>query len=166
MRRNDREIKDFEEKISMLKEGRVCSLCFVGDDYPYVIPLNYGFSVEDGQLYLYFHGSNKGTKYEMLAKNPKVAFNIVIEFKLKRAETACDFGADFQSLCGNGDLELLVDLEERKKALTHIAKHFEMKCSQEPDPNLKNPTFSDAFMKETGVMRLKVNEIIGKKCKK
>ena len=47
-----------------------------GDEYPYVIPLNFGMAVDGQQVVLYFHGAQTGMKYELLSKNNKVCFEM------------------------------------------------------------------------------------------
>ena len=43
MRRGERAIESKDGQKAILEHCRVCSLAFSGDEYPYVIPLNYGF---------------------------------------------------------------------------------------------------------------------------
>jgi len=44
MRRKDREITDSGEIISIMKKCSVCSLAFFDEQYPYVVPMNFGFT--------------------------------------------------------------------------------------------------------------------------
>ncbi len=162
MRRKDREIQDFDSKITVLQESKVCSVAFMDKTYPYVVPLNYGFSVEGEQLYLYFHGADVGKKLEVVAQNPHVGFNIIAQFQISRKEKACKYGAYYQSLCGNGVMEIVEDIAEKKIALGHIASKYARKCNQDLDPNLVNVEFSDDEVKNVGVLRLKVDEFKGK----
>lgn len=36
---------------------------------PYIIPLNYGYTYEDGKLVIYFHCAKEGRKLDILKKN-------------------------------------------------------------------------------------------------
>ena len=74
MRRTDREIRDFDELTAIIARCDVCRLAFNDDEVPYILPLNFGEAVEDGLLRLYFHGAAEGRKYELLRRNPQVAF--------------------------------------------------------------------------------------------
>ena len=38
-----------------------CRLALFDDEFPYIVPLNFGTDVEEGQLYLYFHSAKEGT---------------------------------------------------------------------------------------------------------
>ena len=69
MRRGERAIESKDGQKAILEHCRVCSLAFSGDEYPYVIPLNYGFVWNEDQEtpVLYFHGAPVGTKIEPYA---------------------------------------------------------------------------------------------------
>ena len=66
MRRKDREIKNFDEIISVLEKCKVLHLAMISDGKPYSVPVNFGYIVreEDGQkkLAVYFHGAGEGKK--------------------------------------------------------------------------------------------------------
>ena len=49
MRRGERAIESKDGQKAILEHCRVCSLAFSGDEYPYVIPLNYGFVWNEDQ---------------------------------------------------------------------------------------------------------------------
>lgn len=55
MRRKDREISDFDEIIEVIKKCDVCRIALNDDGFPYVVPLNFGLDVQDGNVFLYFH---------------------------------------------------------------------------------------------------------------
>ena len=48
MRRSDREIKNRDEIIEVMKKCDVCRLAFNDEDYPYILPLNFGMEVQNG----------------------------------------------------------------------------------------------------------------------
>lgn len=66
MRRKDREIKNFDEIISVLEKCKVLHLAMISDGKPYSVPVNFGYIVreEDGQkkLAVYIHGAGEGKK--------------------------------------------------------------------------------------------------------
>ncbi len=76
MRRSDREINDFQELITVMRGCDVCRLALHDEPYPYILPLNFGLEVDGETVRLYFHGANTGTKYDLIAKNPNVAFEM------------------------------------------------------------------------------------------
>ena len=52
MRRKDREITDPEQIRAILGRARVLHLGLYDGEYPYVVPMHYGFTFEDGKLTL------------------------------------------------------------------------------------------------------------------
>ena len=43
MRRKDREITDFNEIINIIKKCDVCRIALNDKDFPYIVPLNFGY---------------------------------------------------------------------------------------------------------------------------
>ena len=76
MRRSDREITDFQELITVMRGCDVCRLALHDEPYPYILPLNFGLEVDGETVRLYFHGANTGTKYDLIARNPNVSFEM------------------------------------------------------------------------------------------
>ena len=64
MRRKDREIKDRQEILEVMKRCDVCRLALHDEEFPYIVPVNFGMEVMDGEITLYFHGATEGKKYE------------------------------------------------------------------------------------------------------
>lgn len=91
MRRSDREITDFQELITVMRGCDVCRLALHDEPYPYILPLNFGLEVDGETVRLYFHGANTGTKYDLIAKNPNVAFEMDRGHALMAQYRAPDF---------------------------------------------------------------------------
>ena len=62
MRRSDREIKNIEEIMAVMRQCDVCRLALNDDGYPYIVPLNFGFTEDDGKIELFFHSAAEGHK--------------------------------------------------------------------------------------------------------
>lgn len=45
-------------------------------DYPCILPVNFGFEMKAGKLCLYFHGSDQGSKHEIIRRDPHVSFEV------------------------------------------------------------------------------------------
>ena len=50
MRRKDREITDFTKMLDIMRQCDVCRLAIHDTPYPYLIPMNFGMDVQDGQV--------------------------------------------------------------------------------------------------------------------
>ena len=66
MRRTDRELTDREEIKRILEEAKVLRLGLKDGDYPYIVPLHYGYVYEGDVLRFYMHGAKAGKKYELV----------------------------------------------------------------------------------------------------
>ncbi|MBO5094338.1 MAG: pyridoxamine 5'-phosphate oxidase family protein, partial [Lachnospiraceae bacterium] len=62
MRRKDREVTDFDEIIKIVDACQIVRLGLADGDFPYIVPVNFAYQVQDGTLYLYIHGAMAGRK--------------------------------------------------------------------------------------------------------
>lgn len=73
MRRFERLIQKTELINEMLKMFDHCVISLFDDKYPYAVPVNYGYDVKNGKLFIYFHTVKEvGHKIALLKKNPNV----------------------------------------------------------------------------------------------
>ena len=72
MRRKDREILDLDKIESIIAGARYMHLGMFDENYPYVVPLHYGYEMKDGKLTFYVHGAKEGHKLDCLRKNDHV----------------------------------------------------------------------------------------------
>ena len=82
MRRHDREVTDFNEMIRIIEKCDVCRLALNDGDDPYILPLNFGVELKDDRVILYFHGADSGKKYDLLAKDNRVSFEVDCSHRL------------------------------------------------------------------------------------
>lgn len=156
MRRKDREIKNPEEILAIMKQCDVCNVAFFDKEFPYVIPLNFGVDYEDEVFTMYFHSAISGKKLDLLRENNKVAFSMSCSHRLITGELACDCTMEFESVCGNGTMEILSE-DEKMSALTKVMNHYQPGIDHQYDTRL---------FKVVSVLKLTVNEIYGKQLKK
>ncbi|MCC7553765.1 MAG: pyridoxamine 5'-phosphate oxidase family protein [Methanobacteriaceae archaeon] len=159
MRRSDREITDINEIVDALKKCRVCNLALFDEKYPYVVPLNFGYKLdnETNDLVLYFHGHNGGKKIDLIKKNPHAAFQIHNDEDIVVSEIPCVCDMIFESVNGNGEIEIL-EGEDKTEGLITIMDQYSDKKYESSD--------FDKKIKSTVVYKLKVNDISGKSFKK
>ena len=65
MRRADREMKDINEIIKVMEKCDTCRLALNDEEYPYILPLNFGMEIIEGKIILYFHGATEGKKCDI-----------------------------------------------------------------------------------------------------
>ena len=153
MRRKDREIKDFDEIYDIVKECKVCHLAFCEEGTPYVIPLNFGCCLEQGKLVLYFHGARQGRKIDFVKKNTQVAFSMVKQNQLVVKELACENSTIYESVCGEGRIQI-VNGDERLKGLTVLMNQLVEEKEWE---------FEEKYVNAVAVLKVTVSNVYGKR---
>lgn len=122
MTRREREVTDLTEINAILAKAKVLHLGLVDEGQPYIVPMNYGYTFEDGKLTLYMHGALKGYKMDVIAKNPTCCFELECDLVPFDAEVACNYGLSYSSVMGRGTVEVLTDPEEKMQALSILMK--------------------------------------------
>ena len=122
MTRRERQVTDKNEIIKILDKSKVVHLGMVDGDEPYVVPMNYGYTMEDGKLTLYLHGAKRGRKLDVMRANPKVFFEMCCDIVPFEGEVACKYGITYASVMGRGIAEIVEDVEEKKFALSALMK--------------------------------------------
>ncbi len=121
MRKREREVTDLAEIRSILDQCKILHLGLSDDGQPYVVPLNYGYLIEDERLTFYLHGATEGYKYEVLKKNPKVSFAMECNAVPFEGKTACQY-MSYRSLMGKGTAVLITDPEEKQRGMSVLMK--------------------------------------------
>ena len=152
MRRKDREIPDFDAIVQII---RACDSCVLGlndDGFPYLVPMNFGMDIEEGQLYLYFHCANEGKKLDLIRKDNRVPFEMACEhnFILYEERMSCMMG--FASVIGHGTISFVPE-EEKLDALKILMRQY----------HAEDFRFNTDMVPATTVLRLKVSDVIGKR---
>ena len=123
MRRKDREITDLGQIEAIIRKARVLHLGLADGDAPYVVPLHYGYELEDGKLTFYMHGAKEGRKLDVLRANPKAFVEIdVDEALVSGGDVACSYGASYASVMGSGRVSVVEDEAEKIRALNLLMK--------------------------------------------
>lgn len=123
MRRKDREVTDRAELRLILDRCKTCYVAMVDEGVPYVVPLSYGYSLEEDTLTLYFHSAKVGRKLEILQKNNSVCFAISCEGELILPESPCEAGYYYSSVIGDGKVFFIEDHREKCMALATMFEH-------------------------------------------
>ena len=154
MRRKDREIQNIEDKIKIIEKCKFCRVGLSENNYPYIIPLNYGYSYENNKLTLYFHSAREGKKIDIIKNNRHACFEIDCDTKLIEAEKACGYGYEFKSIIGFGEIIFLETDKEKNDGLNILMKHQTGKNIQY--------TFGEDELKKVLVFKMEINEFTGK----
>jgi len=120
--RREREVSDLDEIIGILDRAKIVHVGMVDGDMPYVVPMNYGYTMEDGKLTLYLHGATRGRKLDILRVNPKVFVEIDTDIVPFKGKAACEHGVCYSSVMGEGTAEIIEDVEGKIDGLKKLMK--------------------------------------------
>lgn len=115
MRRKDREIKDFDKILQIMRQCDSCVLALNDDGFPYMVPLNFGMDIEDGQLYLYFHCAMQGKKLDLIRKDNRATFEMDCDHNFILYDERMSFTMGYSSVVGHGIIEFV----EEEKSMKH-----------------------------------------------
>lgn len=151
MRRSDREITDLDEIVRIIEKCDVCRLALHDGEYPYILPLNFGLERQGNALNLYFHGAAEGKKYELLARDDRVSFEMDCGHQLHYDRKRGYCTMEYQSVIGRGRVEVVPE-SEKMRALECLMAHYHMGGAY----------FDPAALPRTTVLRLNVEAWTGK----
>ncbi len=151
--KREREVTDINEIREILDKGKIVHVGMIDGDEPYVVPMNYGYTLNEGVLTLYLHGALKGRKLDIIRVNPKVFIEIDCDIVPFEGQTACHYGITYSSVMGLGKAEIVEDVEEKKSAMTFLMK----------TQTGKDFEFNEKMVNVVSVIKIVVPEITAKK---
>ncbi len=120
--RREREITDIEKITEILKKENIIHIGLVDGNKPYVVPMNYGFTMENNKLTLYLHGATEGKKLDLMRANPNVFFSIESDVTAFSGSVACQYGTSYSSIMGEGTATILEEAEDKINGLSIFMK--------------------------------------------
>ena len=152
MTKRELQITDENQIRNILNKAKVLHLGLCVDNEPYVVPMNYGYTMEDGKLILYLHSAVRGKKLDMIRANCKVFFELDCDLAPFEGEKPCQYGLAYSSVMGRGIATIVEDVPEKMKAMSIL-----MKTQTE-----KDFTFNDRLVSIVTVIRIDVSEYTAK----
>ena len=152
MTKRELQITDKERILQILDTARVLHLGLAVNNEPYVVPLNYGYIMENGKLVLYLHSAQRGKKLDMLRANPNVFFEMDCDRVPFESKLPCQYGMVYSSIMGRGVATIVEDVEEKKRAMTILMK----------TQSGKDFEFNDRLVSMVAVVRVDVFEYTAK----
>ena len=152
MTKRERQITDQKQIIDILNRAKVLHLGLCVDNEPYVVPMNYGYTMEGEKLVVYLHSAVRGKKLDMIKVNPKVFFEIDCDVVPLDGVMPCQYGVTYSSIMGRGTAQIVEDVEEKMKAMsvlmqTQTGKEF---------------SFNERLVSIVAVIRIDVEEYTAK----
>ena len=152
MTKRELQITDEKQIRAILDTAKVLHLGLCVDNEPYVVPMNYGYTMEDGKLVFYLHGATRGKKLDMIRANPRVFVELDCDHQPFESEKPCQYGLAYSSLMGRGTARIIDDVEEKMAAMTELMK----------TQTKKDFTFNEKLVSIVAVVRIDVEEYTAK----
>ena len=152
MTKRERQVTDEKQILDILNTAKVLHLGLAVDNEPYVVPMNYGYTMENGKLIVYLHSALRGKKLDMIRQNPKVFFEMDCGLVPFEGEKPCQYGLVYSSVMGRGTAQIVEDVEEKKKAMSVLMK----------TQTGKDFTFDEKLVGIVAVIRIEVSEYTAK----
>ena len=152
MTKRELQITDENQVRAILDEAKVLHLGLCVDNEPYVVPMNYGYTMEEGRLTFYLHGALRGKKLDMIRANNRVFVELDCNRVPFESDKPCQYGLGYSSVMGRGTATVVDDVEEKMKALTVLMK----------TQTGKDFTFNEQLVSIVSVIRIDVAEFTAK----
>ena len=152
MTKRELQITDPEQIRAILDNAKVLRLGLAVNNEPYVVPMNYGYMMENGKLKLYLHSALRGKKLDMIRANPKVFFELDCDLKPFEGVKPCQYGLAYSSIMGRGEARIIEDVEEKMEAMTILMK----------TQTGKDFSFNEKLVSIVAVVRIDVEEYTAK----
>ena len=108
-----------EDCLEILERGTHGVMAIVADDdFPYAVPINYYYNAETNKIY--FHGANKGMRWDYMKEQAKVSF-CVVDMDQNDPE---NYSTNFRSVICYGHARVVEDADEYYKALVDLTTKF------------------------------------------
>jgi len=147
----NRPILSRPELEAIIRKCQTCNIAMVDpESKPYVIPMNFGF---DGD-YVYFHGSARGKKVDVLKNRADVCISFSTDHELRYVdeEVACSWSMRYRSVIVYGKAEFVENADEKINCLNIIMSHYADRKFEYNVPSIR----------EVMVFKVKVDKIDGR----
>ena len=152
MRRKDNQMP----KETVYKYLNLCKVVRIGlndKEYPYIVPMNYGYKNIEGTEVLYMHCAAEGKKLQLVKENPNAGFEMDVDYGITGDEDVSKCTTKFASIIGNGILEIVEGYTEKIEALSLLMKNV---------ANREVQIFDKRIVDKTTILKLVIKNMTGK----
>ncbi len=127
-------VENLEIIYEVLDKAQYGTLAICRDDKPYSLPLNF-VRIDDN---LYFHGSKKGRKIDILKANLFASFSVVESYSVissyfsSKENLACPATHFFKSVIIDGKIEFVENYEEKVQAVAALMQKLQKEGKYKP----------------------------------
>ena len=153
MRRKDREVTDFESILAIIDECDIIRIGLADGDFPYIVPLNFAYTVHGRQIDFYVHGAMAGRKYGLMRGSGKCSFEMDIPLQMDCIVEKKDITMRYKSVMGRATIAFLEGEEKQSAVENIILNRYDQ---------TRNFGYNRAALDRTAVARLTVTELTAK----
>ena len=152
MTKRELQITDLAQIREILDTAKVLRLGLAVDNEPYIVPMNYGYTLEGEKLTFYLHSALKGKKLDILRANPRVFVELDCDLRPFNGVKPCQYGLSYSSVMARGTARIVEDVEEKMEAMTVLMK----------TQTGKDFSFDEKLVSIVAVIRIDVTEYTAK----
>ena len=152
MTKRELQVTDLNEIQAILDKATVLRLGLAVDNEPYIVPMNYGYTMENGKLTFYLHSAMRGRKLDMIRTNSKVFIELDCDLTPFEGVKPCQYGLSYSSIMARGEAVIVEDVEEKMQAMTLLMK----------TQTGKDFSFDEKLVGMVAVIRIDVSEYTAK----
>ena len=154
MRRKDREIKDINHILKIISDSKILTLSMFDGEYPYAVPMHFGYEYKNGSLVFYMHSAKEGHKIDLINNNPNVCISLRCNVELVPGNDGlpCSYGSAYASVFAQGKARIIEESEEKIKALKLLMQN---QTGREFE-------FDEAMAERVSVIRVDVSTLTAK----
>lgn len=121
MRRKDLEIRNPLEIEDIINSAQVVHIGLSGEEYPYVVPMTYGYEKQK----LYLHCASQGHRIDLIRRDPRVCFQLECDVVFHPDDSkSSGLTLTYRSVTGFGIARILEELDEKRDAIRILASHY------------------------------------------
>ena len=155
MKRNERAVTDRAQIADIIKGCPVCRIALSDEPAPYLVPMNFGYTLDGDTLTLYLHCAQEGKKVDLLEQNPTVGFEMDRLIKvIGKHDIACTYTCAYESVIGSGTVSFITGHNEKREALLAILEQL---------TGRKIFAFNDALIDKTTVFQIVSKDFTAKR---
>ncbi len=153
MRRKDRKVTDFNTILKIIDECEIIRLGFSDDNVPYIVPVNFAYTVNENKIEFYIHGAVAGRKFELMNKNHICSFEMDIPIKMECDYLKRDVTMRYKSVMGIANIDILNGDAKQYAMDSIIMNRFDL---------TRNFAYNNDMLAKTCVAKLTVIQISAK----
>ncbi|MCF7914529.1 MAG: pyridoxamine 5'-phosphate oxidase family protein [Spirochaetaceae bacterium] len=149
MRRNEKQITDQELLGDILSSNVICRVGFADGEYPYIVPMNYGYKENE----IFLHSVLEGKKISLMQANNHVCVEITDSIEIVSSDRACGFSTKFRSVICNGRIHPVIELEQKIEGFKTIMKQHTGTLDWE---------IPESAVEKVAVLKIEIESMTGK----